>query len=88
MKWELTEEAATALDDLANRITLSMSNIEDSLSRLKQVFNNVSDDVGVHAYIFEEMVGQAESATNKFREAITPLPEAIKKTANDIRNYI
>ena len=67
MKLELTNEAADEMDQLADKMTMAVINIDDAISQLWQVFNNVSDDVGVHADRFEDLLGEAKSAINKFK---------------------
>lgn len=88
MKLEFTNEAADEMEQLADKMTMATINIDNAVSQLWQVFNNVSEDVGVHADRFEEWLDETKNAINKFKDALEPIPKKIKETANDIRQYI
>ncbi len=62
MKLSINEQSVVALRDYADQIPQICSKLEEDILRLLSVYNNVSEDVGPHRELFEEMLLQIKKA--------------------------
>ena len=88
MKLELTRNGVTALRQLAKDMKKAMQSITAETTKLKQIFDSLSEGLGVHANDFEQMIKNIKDAEKLAEEAINFLPVNMEKTAIMIEEYL
>lgn len=88
MKLSINEQSVNALRDYADKLSQICNNLEKDILRLLNIYNNVSDDVGLHRKLFEEMLLQIKKAEEILNESINELVYMLKCTADKMESYI
>ncbi len=81
-------EGVSALREFAQAIPVAVQNIEQSTEKLMNVYNSVSEDVGVHGGQFLEILEYVKSAQRSAADAVQELPIKLESTASSIESYI
>lgn len=88
MKLSINEQSVVVLRDYADQILQICSKLEEDILRLLSVYNNVSEDVGPHRELFEEMLLQIKKAEELSSESVNELAYILKCTADKMESYI
>lgn len=88
MKLSINEQSVSALRDYAEKIPRICYNLEEDIQRLLNIYNNVSEDVGPHNDLFEEMLLNIKRAEEISNESINELAYMLKCTADKMESYI
>ena len=88
MKLSINEQSVTALRDYAEKILHICSKLEEDIQRLLSVYNNVSEEVGPHKDLFEEMLVKIKRAEEISNGSISELAYMLKCTADKMESYI
>lgn len=84
----ISPEGVTALRTFADKLPISVTNIEDDTKRLNATYHSVEADLGVRAESIESLLLIVESAAEKANEAITELPKAMHAKADEIEEFL
>ena len=88
MKLGLNMESVTELRQLANAVPVTIENIVNDTQHLFQVYQSVSDSLGVHEEQFKELLRQIKKVQEDFSEDLKKIPQMLNETANKIEDYI
>lgn len=88
MKLSINEQSVSALRDYAEEIPHICNKLEEDIQRLLNVYNNVSENVGPHNDLFEEMLLTIKRAEELSNESISELAYMLKCTADKMESYI
>lgn len=88
MKLSINEQSVSALRDYAEEIPRICNKLEEDIQRLLNVYNNVSENVGPHNDLFEEMILTIKRAEEISNESISELAYMLKCTADKMESYI
>lgn len=88
MKLSLNIESAQALRTLADALSKTIVNVEESTKTLKDSYMSVQESLGEHADDFGYMIEHVNKAKETAAEAIEALPPKMRETAGRIDNYV
>lgn len=88
MKLSINEQSVSALRDYAEEIPNICNKLEEDIQRLLNIYNNVSENVGPHNDLFEEMILSIKRAEEISNESISELAYMLKCTADKMESYI
>lgn len=84
----LTREGAEALREFAESMPFAIANISEATETLRKQYDAVAEGLGVKQDDFLEILECVKAAQEKATEALEYLPAELKKTADDIDEYI
>lgn len=88
MKLALNVKSAMALREFSETMPFAIQNIVDSTQKLIQIYQSVSEKLGVHDQNFYNMLMLIKSAQMDAADAIQVLPNMLIKTAEKIEIYV
>lgn len=84
----LNSASALALREFAEAMPMAMQNIQDDTEHLFQVYQSVSDKVGVHGDDFLNLLDSIKAVQDNAAQAINALPHMLIETAVKIEQYV
>ena len=84
----LNHKSSKAMMDFAEAMPVAIQNINDDTEKLMSVYQQVSDNVGVHGDDFHNMLALIQKAQRDAAQAIEVLPHMLVETAVRIEQYV
>lgn len=88
MKLGLNMKSVSEMRQLAAAVPVTIENIVNDTERLFQVYQSVSDSLGVHEEQFVELLNKIKFVQEAFAEDLKKVPNEMNATADKIEEYI
>ena len=88
MKLSLNEKSVDALRSFAEIIPKILDLLEENTEQLIGIYYNISDDLGPHCDMFEEMLHHIKQSKEISADSIEELSQMLKTTADKMESFI